>query len=56
MSAAEDRIKQIEEEIKNTQKNKATSHHIGKLKAQIAQLKEKIENVIVLVLRVKVFL
>lgn len=44
MSAAEDRIKQIEEEIKNTQKNKATSHHIGKLKAQIAQLKEKIEK------------
>ena len=44
MSAAEDRIKQIEEEIKKTQKNKATSHHIGKLKAQIAQLKEKIEK------------
>ena len=44
MSAAEDRIKQIEEEIKKTQKNKATSHHIGKLKAQIAQLKEIIEK------------
>ena len=44
MSAAEDRIKEIEAEIKKTQKNKATSHHIGKLKAQIAQLKEKIEK------------
>ena len=42
--SAEDRIKEIEEEIKHTQKNKATSHHIGKLKAQIAQLKEKIEK------------
>ena len=44
MSAAEDRIKEIEAEIKKTQNNKATSHHIGKLKAQIAQLKEKIEK------------
>ena len=55
MSAAEDRIKQIEEEIKKTQKNKATSHHIGKLKAQIAQLKEKIENVTVLLQKGKDF-
>ncbi|MDO5851253.1 MAG: GTP-binding protein [Methanobacteriaceae archaeon] len=41
--SAEQRIKEIEEEIKKTQYNKATSHHIGKLKAKIAQLKERIE-------------
>ncbi len=32
-------IKEIEDEIFNTQKNKATEHHIGKLKAKIAKLK-----------------
>ena len=37
-------IKDIEEEIFNTQKNKATEHHIGKLKAKIAKLKEEIEK------------
>lgn len=42
--SAEDKIKEIEDEIKKTQYNKATSHHIGKLKAKIAQLKEKIEK------------
>jgi len=35
-----DQIKDIEDEIFNTQKNKATEHHIGKLKAKIAKLKE----------------
>ena len=37
----EDKIKAIEEEIQKTQYNKATSHHIGKLKAKIAKLKEE---------------
>ena len=37
----EDKIKDIEEEIRNTDYNKATQHHIGKLKAKLAQLKEK---------------
>lgn len=37
----EDKIKEIEEEIKNTKYNKATQHHIGKLKAKLAQLKEE---------------
>jgi len=39
-----DRIKAIEEEIKNTSYNKATQHHIGKLKAKIAQLREEAEK------------
>ncbi|GAA5818728.1 MAG: GTP-binding protein [Methanobrevibacter sp. CfCl-M3] len=36
----EDKIKKIEEEIQKTPYNKATSHHIGKLKAKISKLKE----------------
>ncbi|MBI5680059.1 MAG: GTP-binding protein [Methanobacterium sp.] len=39
--ALEDRIKQIEDEIKKTPYNKATSHHIGKLKAKLSKLKEE---------------
>lgn len=37
----DDKIKEIEEEIQKTPYNKATSHHIGKLKAKIAKLKEE---------------
>ncbi len=37
----EDQIKAIEDEILRTQYNKATQHHIGKLKAKIARLKEE---------------
>lgn len=37
----EDKIKSIEEEIQKTPYNKATSHHIGKLKAKISKLKEE---------------
>jgi len=37
----EEQIKQLEEEIKKTQYNKATQHHIGLVKAKIANLKEK---------------
>jgi len=39
--AAEERIKEIEEEIQKTSYNKATQFHIGKLKAKLAQLKEE---------------
>ena len=37
----EDKIKAIEEEIQKTPYNKATSHHIGKLKAKLSKLKEE---------------
>lgn len=37
----EDRIRKIEEEITKTPYNKATSHHIGKLKAKISKLREE---------------
>ena len=37
----EEKIKDIEEEIKKTPYNKATSHHIGKLKAKLSKLKEE---------------
>ena len=37
----EEKIKDIEEEIQKTPYNKATSHHIGKLKAKLSKLKEE---------------
>ncbi len=38
-----DKIKELEEEIKNTQYNKATQHHVGLIKAKIAVLRKKAE-------------
>ena len=37
-----DKILEIEEEISKTKYNKATQHHIGKLKAKLAQLREEV--------------
>ncbi|MFH1788439.1 MAG: GTP-binding protein [Candidatus Altiarchaeota archaeon] len=40
MASIEDKIAEIEEEIEKTSYNKATQHHIGKLKAKLAKLRE----------------
>ncbi|MDD5022578.1 MAG: GTP-binding protein [Candidatus ainarchaeum sp.] len=40
MSNTEEKIMEIEAEIKKTQKNKATEYHIGLLKAKIAKLRK----------------
>jgi small GTP-binding protein len=43
MATIEEQIKALEEEIHDTQKNKATEHHLGKIKAKIAKLKAQQE-------------
>ena len=40
----EDEIEELREEIANTPYNKATEEHIGRLKAKLAEKKEKLEN------------
>ena len=44
MPAIEDRIKAVEDEIQRTPYNKATQHHIGKLKAKLAKLKAEAQK------------
>lgn len=43
MVTIEEQIKSLEEELLHTQKNKATEHHLGKVKAKIAKLKVQYE-------------
>lgn len=41
MSGIEDQIKELEEELQKTPYNKATSKHIGRIKAKIARLRDE---------------
>ena len=42
LTACSPQIKGIEEEMAKTQKNKATSYHLGQLKAKLAKLKREL--------------
>ena len=39
-----EKIKEIEAEMARTQKNKATEHHLGMLKAKLAKLRSQLLN------------
>jgi small GTP-binding protein len=41
MSSVEEQIRELEDELKNTPYNKATSKHIGRLKAKLAKIRDE---------------
>lgn len=43
MASYEEKMKELEEELRKTPYNKRTQHHIGLVKAKIARLREKLE-------------
>ena len=43
MATIDEQIKEVEAELAKTQYNKKTQHHIGKLKAKMARLKDELE-------------
>src|SRR3989338_5666181 len=43
MTSYDDKIKELEEELKKTPYNKRTQHHVGLVKAKIANLKRRME-------------
>lgn len=46
MATVEDKLKEVEEELAKTPRNKGTDAHVGKLKAKIARLKTNLEKTI----------
>ncbi|MBA3046271.1 MAG: GTP-binding protein [Candidatus Thermoplasmatota archaeon] len=44
MPTVEEQIKEIQDEMDKTQKNKNTQHHLGKLKAKISRLRDEAEK------------